>query len=163
MNDVTKLVGGPAQALIDDAEIGHTEGGISATITPQNRMRTVDQYGGSAVAVIHTGDEVRVTIPWAEWVKATVDEIYDPGADLGASGIGIGRSAGYIYTTADLKIVPRLSADVAKKLQFYKACPIGALELAFDGDNDRIFSTEFACLVDTAKTDGNLIGAILVA
>lgn len=167
MNDFDNLTSGPAQFLLDDNEIGHTAGGISANISPINRMRTVDHFGESAVGVVHQGDEVRLTVPFAEWAAATLAEVYNPGnvSNVSASSsgyIGVGRSSGYIYTTADAKIVPRLSADTAKKLQFWRATPIGELELQHNADDDRVFSTEFACLVDESKTDGELIGRIFV-
>lgn len=165
--DFDNIVGGPAQFLLDDTEIGHTAGGISSKITPNQRMVTVDQFGNSECNVRHQGDVVRMTVPFAEWTVTTLPEVYNPGRDQTTGGgtgkyLGIGRSAGYIYTTADAKIVPRLSADSAKKLQFWRATPIGEFELAFNNEDDRIFNTEFACLVDESKTDGELVGKILV-
>lgn len=166
--DVANICHGPAQLQLTDVEIGHTQGGIEATITPQNRARNVDQYGASEVAIIHTGDEVRIMAPWAEISAAVLAEIYNPGNDQTTSGssatgdyIGIGRSAGYIYTTQDMKIVPRLAAQAAKRMHFFKTTPIGEFSQMFDGgETDRIFEVEFAALVDPTKTDGELIGRI---
>lgn len=164
--DVTALAHGPAQVQLADAEIGHTQGGVEATITPQNRARNVDQYGVGEVAFIHTGDEVRIMCPWAQVDAATLAEVYNPGNDQtsgGSSGaetyMGIGRSAGYIYTTQDMKIIPRLAAQAAKRLQFYKTTPIGEFsQMLNGGEDDRVFEVEFAALIDTSKTDGELIG-----
>lgn len=161
--DYDQMVGGPAQFLLTDAEVGHTEGGISATITPQQRMRTVDQFGGGEVELIHTGDQVRLSVPFAEWTADVLTESYNPGYDqTAASGekyMGVGRSAGYIYTTQDAKIVPRLTANAGKQLQFWRASPIGNLELVHNNEADRIIEMEFACLVDEDQSnDGELIG-----
>lgn len=158
---------GPCQVQLADTEIGHTAGGVEATVTPQNRPRNVDQYGVSEVAIIHTGDECRVVCPWAEITADVLAEIYNPGNDQtaaasGAKYIGIGRSAGYVYTTQDMKIIPRLAADVAKRIQFFATTPIGEFTQMFDGgETDRIFEVEFAALADVEnQTDGELIGKI---
>ena len=81
---ISDIVGGPADVKLAGGTIGNTTGGVTATITPQNRERIVDQYGSTALAIIHTGDECRVTVPWSEWVAATLNEVYDPGTDAGS-------------------------------------------------------------------------------
>ena len=96
-------------------------------MTPQNRERIVDKYGSTAIAIIHTGDEVRVTVPWAEWAQATLNEIYDPGTDAGTSK-GVGRSAGYIYTTQSMDI----HADAAYRRRVARIMTERALQSARD-------------------------------
>jgi hypothetical protein len=166
--DFDTITHGPAKLLLTDVDMLHTEGGISATIKPQNRARNVDQFGKSECNIIHTGDEVRVMAPLAEFVASTLAECYNPGNDetaaVGAKYMGIGRSAGYVYTAQDLKVVPLLAADEAKRLQLYRATPIGQIKLEYDGgEKDVIFEMEFAGLVDEAKDDGELIGKIQLA
>ena len=166
--DVTKIMGGPASvkmgAASSEAVIGHTTGGVEATISPQNRERIVDEYGSSAVAVIHTGDEVRITVPWSEWTQTTVNEIYDPGVSAGGDAWkGVGRSAGYIYTTSSMIVLPYLAADAAKYLEFYKVTPVGEVSLASNNDDDRLMEVEYAALVEAdSGTDGQLIGKLHV-
>ena len=160
---ISDIVGGPADVKLgtaaSEATIGNTTGGVTATVTPQNRERIVDKYGSTAVAIIHTGDEERVTVPWAEWAATTLNEIYDPGSDAGTFK-GVGRSAGYIYTTQSMDITPFLSADSAKTVEFYKVTPIGEVSMAFNNDDDRIMEVEYAALADTGKDDGELIGKL---
>lgn len=162
--DVTKVTGGPAQLQVNDVAIAHTEGGVKMKVSPKQRMRTVDQFGESPVAVIHTGDDVRVTAPLAEWTAAVLAEIYDPGNDqtaaTGAKYLGIGRSAGYIYGGVDLKIIPFLTADAAKRCQVMAAVPVGGFELSHSNQDDRVFSMEWAGLVTEGSTDGELIAKI---
>lgn len=163
---VSNLVSGPAKVMIASTQLAHTFGGITGKISPKNRMRKVDQYGEGPCDVIHQGDDVRVTVPYAEWTAAVLAEVYDPGASNTASGtgafMGVGRSAGYIYTPADFQVVPFLTADALKKLQFYRACPVGEFSIGFDNEKDRIISVEYACLVDETKQDGLLIGKIFL-
>lgn len=164
MSDFDNCVSGPADLLLDDDAMGHTEGGIEVTVTPNTRARNVDQFGSGECEIIHLGDEVRVMAPLAEWTAATLAAVYAAGnnqtaASSGSKYMGIGRSAGFIYPALDLKVVPLLSADAGKRFQFWRACPVGALTLTFDNaENDRLFESEFACLIDESKTDGELIG-----
>lgn len=167
--DFDNVTGGPANFTLTGQTIGHTSGGISATISPQNRPVNVDQFGVGECNIRHTGDEVRVTVPFAEWTAATVKEVYAPGRDQTASSgsdgayLGIGRSSGFIYPTKAAQIVPFLSADAAKKLHFFRVTPVGEFEIAHNADDDRVFETEFAALIDENQTDGQLIGRIQVA
>lgn len=166
--DVGNMTHGPAQFQLNDVEIGHTSGGIVATITPQNRPRTVDQFGASEMDMIHNGDEARMTVPFSEWTADVLAEVYNPGNDQtaassGAKYLGIGRSAGYIYTAQTAKIIPRLAALVAKRIEFHRVTPIGEISLNHVAEEDRLIEIEFACLTDEDQTDGERIGKIQLA
>lgn len=166
MSDYDNVVSGPASLLIDDIAMGHTEGGIEATITPQNRARNVDQFGKGECNIIHQGDQVRVKAALAEWTAQTLAAIYAAGNNQTTAGsgdkyMGIGRSAGFIYTAKDMKIVPLLEVDDGKRIQFYRVTPTGAFNITYDdASKDRIFDPDFTCLLDETKTDGELIGRI---
>lgn len=163
--NIANVISGPAYLKIDDATIGHTQGGITVNVQGQSRVQTVDYYGSSAIGVIHTGDDVRVTAPIAEWAAAVLQSIYEPGLDSTGSSagfVGVGRTAGYVYTGVDVKVVPVAASLASKYVQFYNATPVGQFELNFSTESDRIFNTEYVCMIDETKTDGNLIGAIFV-
>lgn len=165
--DVGNISHGPAQFQLNDTEIGHTAGGVVATITPQNRPRVVDQFGASEMDIIHNGDEVRMTVPFAEWTADVLSEVYNPGNDQtaassGATYLGIGRSAGYIYTTQSAKIIPRLSSLAAKRIEFHRVTPIGELSLNHVAEEDRLLEMEFACLTDEDQSDGERVGKLQV-
>lgn len=165
--DFDNVVGGPADFQLASTSVGHTAGGIEATISPQNRPVNVDKFGVGECNIRHTGDEVRMNVPFAEWVAAQIAEVYEPGNDQTAAGttpyMGIGRSAGYIYTAQTADIIPFLSADAAKKLIFNRVTPIGEFSLMFNSDDDRVFEVEYACLIKEDETDGELIGKIQVS
>lgn len=170
IGDTSQIYSGPANFKLNSAQIGHTQGGITCTVTPQNRPRNVDQYGASAVDIIHTGDEFRMTVPFCEWAAETLAEVYNPGNDQTGSGsgssanyLGIGRSAGYTHTTKAAMIVPIQSAQAAQRVEVFRATPIGSFELTYDGgETDKIFNVEWAGLVDESRTDGELIARIQV-
>lgn len=165
--DLTKIYSGPASLLIDDTDLGYTQGGIEATIAPKNRQRTVDIFGDSPVALVHLGDEFKVMAPMAELTAAVLQQIYQPGNDQTAAVsnkyMGIGRKAGYLYADVDVKIVPTISAQSAFKLHLYKASPVGQITQTFKASDDRIFKLEYIGLVDEAGTDGALIGTVMLA
>lgn len=161
---VANVLGGPAQFRISTTQISHTQGGITCTIKPQQHAVTVDMYGKTPIYFRHEGDEVKLKVPIAEYSAAALAEIYDPGDNQTAAGgakyMGIGRTAGYVYTDAPADIVPYLSADSAKSVAFWRVTPIGEVQQEFNTDKDRIIDVEFACLGDTTKTDGQLIGKV---
>lgn len=160
--DLSKLTAGPAYLKVGGDAISHTQGGVTINITPGNRNRTVDLYGDSPVAVIHTGDECRITAPLAQWTAVVLKAIYDPGADQTSSDkyLGIGRSAGYIYQTKEVAVVPVAVTLAGMMAKFWKCCPVGQLELTHTYSDDRVFNAEFLALVDESKTDGQLMGAL---
>ena len=165
--NISNVTTGPAQFLIGGAsagnEIGHLQGGATVSISPQNRVQNVDQYGSSATNVVHTGDDVKFTAPMAEWSVSVLEQMYDPGLDnlSGTSGnryLGVGRSAGYFYQAQEAHIIPRVTSFTEKRCTFYRATPIGEISLTFNTDDDRVFSPEFQCMVDPDnQSDGNLI------
>lgn len=165
---VDNITSGPAKILLGATEIPHTENGVAIKISPKNRMRTVDKFGVGNVAVIHTGDDVRINTSLAEWSADTLAIVHNPGNNTtaatgsgsGVRYIGIGRSAGYIYTTTTMDVVPFLTADAGRGAFFEKVTPIGEFTLDHKADNDRIFACEWVALVKESNTDGELIGKI---
>lgn len=164
--DIANVLGGPAQFQIATTQIGHTQGGITCTIKPNQHAVTVDQYGKTAMNFRHEGDEVKIKVPLAEYSAAVLAEVYNPGDDQTAAGgskyLGFGRSAGYIYTASAANIVPYLTADAAKKITFWRVTPIGEIQQEFSAENDRMVEVEYACMGDSSKTDGQLIGQMIL-
>ena len=165
--NINKITGGSAQVQIDDTAIAHTRGGVTVTITPNNRLRTVDQHGENAVDVVHVGDDVRITVPFVQWDGATLVEMYNPALDgtTSSSGgdefIGVGRSAGYIYSDSNMKIIPFTASEVAKKAEFWRTTPIGAFDVAWSNDDDIILETEYVAMADPANHDeGEFVGRL---
>ncbi len=92
---VDNITSGPAKILLGATEIPHTENGVAIKVSPKNRMRMVDKFGVGNVAVIHTGDDVRVNTSIAEWAADSLSIVYNPGNNATAatgSGSGYGTS-----------------------------------------------------------------------
>lgn len=160
------VIEGPAVFQWNSTSLGHTAGGIQFDFKPQTRLQMVDMWGKSGINAIHQGDEVKVKVPLAEWTAASLQESFGSGNDQTGSGsgayMGLGRSAGFRYVPGDVKIIPTLAADALRKIQLFRAVPLGEIKLDFTAEKDRIFETEFTGLVDETKADGELIGKIFL-
>jgi hypothetical protein len=161
--DSENLIGGPAQVQIDDAALAHTNGGIQLDISPKNRAVKVDQFGESEMFFRHTGDEVRLTVPFAEWIDDVLAAMYPQGNDQtaavsGSKYMGIGRAAGFIMPAVDVKVIPFLTADAGKRWHAPKAVQIGQLQIKWAVGDDAVFNHQFACCVDEAAAAGELNG-----
>ena len=162
--DFDNVIGGPAKCLLAAAEIGHTQGGINATITPAQREVTVDEFGSSPTNIRHTGTSATAVVRFAEYAAATLAEVLAAGNDqtaaVGAKYMGFGRTAGFLHVAQGLTIVPYLAADVAKVFELFRATCTSPLELSYSNDNDVMFEVTFTGLVDESGTDGQLMGKI---
>ena len=165
---VSNITAGPAKVLLGATQLPHTENGVTVKVSPKNRMRQVDKWGVGNIDVIHTGDDVRINTSLAEWAAETLGVVYNPGNNTtaatgtgsGVRYIGLGRSAGYIYTVTTMDVVPYLTADVGKGAFFERVTPVGDFSLEHGSDKDRLFSVEWVGLVKETNTDGELIGKI---
>ena len=164
MSDSSKITSGPANVVAGGTDLGHTQGGTTIKVAPQHRMRVVDQFGASPVDIIHTGDDVRVTTNVAEYVIENLLEVFDPafdGSGTASPYMGVGHTAGRIYSDSVLQVVPAATADADKGAEFHRASPVGEFELAFSHDADRVLKAEFVCLIDDSQTnEGELIGKL---
>lgn len=160
--DCSQVLSGPATVSLGADTLGFTQGGVTVNIEPQTRGVVVDKYGETPCKMLHLGDNMRVTANLAQWVQAVVKAAYMAGQD-GTYFVGIGRAAGYVYTPLALIVTPTVSADAVKAVYMHKAVSVGALELKFDHQDDRIFTVEWQGLLDATKTDGQQVGKIQTA
>lgn len=161
--DCSSILSGPADFKLGGDALGHTQGGTSVKYEPKNRPVTVDQYGETPCKFVHVGDDLRVSTSFAQWAGAVLKASTPSGLDDSASSpgaIGVGRSAGYVYSTQALIVLPLLSADAAKLITVHKAHAVGGWEIPFKPDEDRIFSVEFVAVLDATKTDGKLLATL---
>lgn len=160
--DCASVISGPAVIDLAGDTLGHTQGGVTVTVEPQTRAVLVDAHGETPCKMIHLGDNMRVTANLAQWVLQVIKAAYMAGLD-GTTYVGIGRAAGYVYTPLALKVTPLVTADAAKEVNVWKAVSVGALELNFNHNDDRLFTAEWQGLIDTTKTDGEKVGSILLS
>ena len=160
----SNVIGGPAKCLLATAEIGHTQGGINATVTPEQRAVTVDEFGTAPVNMRHTGGSAQAVARFAEYTAVTLAEVLAAGNDqtaaVGAKYMGFGRTAGFIHVAQGLTVVPFLTADAAKKFELFRATATSPIELAYNNDNDVIFEVTFTGLVDESQDNGEVMGKI---
>ena len=96
--------------------------------------------------------------------------MYDPALDGTSSSsggdefIGIGRSAGYIYQARNLLLLPFIASEQGKSLEFWRATPVGDLEIALTNEDDRILEREYVCMADPAgHEEGEFIGRLYIS
>ncbi len=154
--DFDNVLNGPAQVLVDETQISHTQGGASIQISPQTRMTQVDQFGNGECNVVDLGITARATVPFAEWSDAVLEEMAPMGLDV-TTHWGLGREAGGIFTAVDLKFIPYLDANLSKRVQIYRAAAIGQFNVNFGNQAQIILEQQYACLVDENKTDGDRV------
>lgn len=170
MSSAANVIGGPASVTVGSTSfsggtnLGHTQGGVTATFTPEQREVLVDQFGSIPMRMRHTGDALVVTCPMAEYTAAVLGEMNESGnnqtAASGAKYMGIGREATYYHTTQELMVTPLVSADAAKILGVYKATVTGAIDLAWSSEDETIVSLEFTALGKEDATAGELLGIV---
>jgi hypothetical protein len=110
----------------------------------------------------------RINTTLAEWTAESLAIVYNPGNNTtaatgsgsGVRYIGIGRQAGYIYTTTTADVIPYLTADAGRGAFFERVTPVGEFTVDHKADTDRLFACEWVCLVKESNTDGELIGKI---
>jgi len=151
---------GVCTVLFDAIDLGFTKGGVEVQVETQTHEVTVDQTGNTPIGELITGRTVQVTVPLAETTLENLVKIM-PGAELITDA-----------TDPDVKkvvVTPGVNINllsVAKKLVLrpvgttgeddftvYKAATGGALQFAYQLENERIFNTVFKGYVDE---DGNL-------
>ena len=154
--DFDNVLNGPAEVLIDDILLSHTQGGASIQVSPQTRAVMVDQFGNGECNIVDIGLTARATIPFGEWSDAVLEQLSPVGAD-GTYYWGLGNEAGGYITAVDLKIVPFVTANENKRVEIYRAAAVGQYTLNFGVQQQIIAEQQYACLVDEDLDDGDRI------
>lgn len=163
--DCSAILSGPSDIKIGADAYGHTQGGTKVTYEAKTRPVNVDALGETACNLYHTGDSLMVSTSLAQWASKTVLAAFASGGDGSADTppkVGLGRLAGYIYTSVALDIVPLASAQAAKHVLVHRAVSQGQTELNFNNENDRVVNLEWMALADDTKADGYKIAHVFV-
>lgn len=170
MSDAANVTGGPASITIGStafsggSALGHAQGGVKATFTPEGREVLVDQFGSTPMRIRHTGDKVEIMTPLAEYTAATLAEMNESGNNQteasGAKYMGLGRAATYYHTSQELIITPLVTADAAKFLGIHKATVTGSVDLSWSNEDETILSLTWAALGKEDATAGEILGVL---
>lgn len=165
MGDVTNVKIGACQVTFGTTDLGHTKGGVTVSYSPEYADITVDQYGSTPVDKSLIGEMLTVKVPLAESQVANIAKAI-PLSTLAGAGDGratVGKEAGARLGAVAAKLVlhPLVNgADLSEDVVIHKAVVHGELEIGYNNEDERLIEVEFVALVDTSKSNGNLLGHI---
>lgn len=139
-----------------EADIGKTQGGVRITFSEDAADLMSDQYGTQPEDQVITGQAADVVVPMAEVTHANFAIALNQtskqiGADSGVAGeslVGTKRSTKANSLLLKKYVNGSISADTDDWIRFPKASPLGNVEVAFDGANQRILEVTFKAFPD---------------
>ena len=164
MSDTSNVNIGACSVTFGGTDLGHTKGGVVVTYSPEYADLTVDQYGNTPFDKALVGEVVTVKVPLAETQVSNINKAI-PLSTLTGSSNGratVGKEAGArLGTLASELVLHPISnsvSDLSDDVVFHKAVVQGEVEIGYNNEDERVVEVEFVALVDTGKSDGNLLG-----
>jgi len=127
------------------------------------RERTVDEYGGTVLDMIHTGEELKVTVTLKQEQVELLKIIAPEGSTGGSTVWYLGRKPGGKATdhAQELTLTPlNTNATPISSIKFWKAVILDGFERTFSWEDDSNYEVTFTILPDTSKDDGKTLGYI---
>lgn len=165
MPSVTNVRVSAASVTFDGNDLGHVQGGVTITYSPEFHDVQVDKYGNSIAEKVLIGENLTVECNLAESTVANylVGVAASTSAGAGAKA-EIGRSAGRRMSgdAAQLVVHPyeNGATDYSDDVVIHKAIASADMESAFEVDGERLVPVTFQAIIDESKTDGNFLGFI---
>lgn len=162
MGDTTQLTIGACSVSLGGIDLGHTKGGVKVKYTPEYADIQADLYGNTPVDKRLVGEMIEVTLALAEWdLEATLNAAMPVAGTESATKrqYGSHASESLLDRAAELVLHPlRLDAsDRSEDIVVYKAVVASAVELNYENQNQKVMEVTFIGLVDTDKSEGNLL------
>jgi hypothetical protein len=143
---------GVCQITFDGEDLGYTKGGVEFSLTTETHKVEVDQFGKSAINEYIMGRGCSVKAPLAETTLQNMAKLIPTLANLGVegltsqrvaidSGVGVDLLAGAKMLT--LHPISKKAWDYSDDIIIPLANTPGALQFAYQLDNERIFDTTF--------------------
>lgn len=147
-------------------DLGHTKGGVEVTYTPEFADILADMYGTTPVDKALVGEVITIKVPLAESQVANLAKAIPlstlTGGTSGRTTIGKQAGARLGALAASLVLHPLVNGAgvLDDDVVIHKAVAHGEVVLPFMVDEERVVEVEFIALIDTTKSDGNLLGHI---
>ena len=138
---------GPAHIYADSVSLGAVQN-IHITVENQKVKQADSRFGSSAKGYIYTGSEVKAMVNLAESTIETL-AVITPGTNLTGSELMFSNPTGQKSRDNAVKLEIKLivdnvaSTDPLDWITIFVADPDVKLDLAFDGENERIYPVEF--------------------
>jgi hypothetical protein len=146
---------GVCTVLFDEIDLGFTKGGVEVEVATNTHEVTVDQLGETPIDEIITGRTVKVTVPMAETTLENLVKIM-PGSRLITDAttptkkkviVATGTSTSLLALAKTLTLRPKGSTG-ADDFTVLKAMTAGAIQFAYQTDQERIFNVVFKGYAD---------------
>lgn len=164
MADTTNIKIGACSVNFGGTDLGHTQGGVTVSYSPEFTDMVADQFGSTPFDKALKGEALTVTVPLAESQVANINKAI-PLSTLAGSGDGratVGKDAGarLLDQAAQLVLHPLANAagNLSEDVVLHKAAVHNDVEIGYNNDGERIIEVEFIALIDTTKADGNWLG-----
>jgi len=146
---------GTAAAEVD---IGKTQGGVRVTFSEDVADLLSDQYGTQPEDQVITGTGAEIVVPMADYTLDSLATALNQskltlGLDSGIAGERLVGTKKATPTTGKSLLLKKyvdgaISADTQNWIRFPIAAPVGNVEIAFDGSNQRIIEATFRAFPD---------------
>lgn len=145
-----------------------TKGGVEVSYAPEYHEVFVDMYGKSPIDQVLIGEVMKAKVPIAETTYANLKAVIPTATEVvGADSkkkLTIGRLPGWKLSQVAQPLVlhPLSYADTNKEydITLHKAVPTGEIKFLYELDKERIYEVTFVGLVDSDRTNGDLIATI---
>jgi hypothetical protein len=151
---------GVCTVTFDTTDLGFTKGGVEVEVQTSTHEVTVDQMGETPIDEIIMGRTVQVTVPMAETTLENLVKIM-PGSVLVTDTVdptkkkvvvSTGVSTSLLKLAKELVLRPK-GTNGADDFTIPKAMTAGALQFAYQTDQERVFNVVFKGYADS---DGEL-------
>lgn len=163
MASITNVRVSAATVSFKGNDLGHIQGGVTISYSPEFHDVQVDKYGNSIAEKVLVGENLTVECNLAESTVANY-LIGIPASTSAGSGAKaeIGRSAGRRMSTdaGQLVVHPEENGatDYSDDVVAHKAIASADMASAFEVDGERLVPVTFQAIIDETKTDGNYLG-----
>jgi len=146
---------GVCTVLFDDVDLGFTKGGVEVAVATNTHEVTVDQLGETPIDEIITGRTVQVTVPMAETTLENLVKIM-PASRLVTDAqtptkkkvvVATGTSTSLLKLAQTLTLRPKGTTG-EDDFTVMKAMTSGAIQFAYQTDQERIFNVVFKGYAD---------------
>ncbi|EHK6545754.1 hypothetical protein PXQ65_004201 [Vibrio parahaemolyticus] len=153
MGDTKNIKLGTCKITFAGEDLGLTLGGVELSVETTTHETKVDQFGETTVNEIITGRNVTVTAPLAETTLENLVKVM-PGATLITDSTdsskkrvevktGVGESLLDVAQELILHPIALPDSDVSEDVVIPKAATAGAMNFAYQLDQERVFNSQF--------------------
>lgn len=166
MANVDNIRIGACKVYYKSVDMGHTKGGVTLTKSPEEVKLTVDQWGETPVDYAVNGEEWTIEARLTEHQLTLLRQLFPTTEEAGANDgrLTFGRNAGFrLRTQAGQLVLHPLAndpTDASEDVVFYKAVPMGEVEVEYTNEDQRVYTVTFVALVETGNADGYWLGHI---